>query len=708
MRQMAARTDLGGVLAIGIPTATGSYQSGTRRGGGINALKNGFWILAGMLAAMAAPAHATIRLTSMAASVTAPQVVGTPIAWTVQATDSNPGPLTFQFNVAPPHGGALALVKDFNAGTLKSGTWTAQTFVWFPIGIEGTYQIQVVIKDFISGETVSKTANYVIDPLVTGNFPATARTANPLVAVFSAPSCAAGSTMRVVFQEQSHGKPATATNYLTCRPPNTMTFEIAGMYPNTTYNLFSQTDTGGIITNGPTVTFTTGSLPTNIPFPAVTVNVPQGPSTDPTASTLLLDPFYVAPQPQYADVATDLSGKIIWYYYASPPQTIDLTRVLPGGTMLTIQSGKAWSSVQSRQLLRQIDLAGNIIRETNTGVISQQLSARGATDGRACSQIRRPAQVGDACLSTFNHDAILTLPNGYTALNASVEKIFPPGTQGDTSGLPVDIVGNMIVVLDTNWQVVWYFDAFQHDVGAPQLDINRAAVLDESCIKGQCSAFLLGVGIAPEAKDWLHGNTIYYWPQTGDLLWSARHQDWVMKIDYKNGTGNILWRLGACGDFTFNNLYNDPWPWFSHQHEVGLENNGAGPMTLVDNGNTRVSPPTGPGSSTGCVPGVGTGNSRGMALSVNEATMQVTPVLSADLGVYAVGLGSAQLLSDQNYFFMVGAVQANHAEESYSIEILPTPGTDTGTQVLNVQSTSAYRAWLLNNLYDPPTSIAFH
>ncbi|HTQ57591.1 MAG TPA: aryl-sulfate sulfotransferase [Bryobacteraceae bacterium] len=665
-------------------------------------LKNGFRILMGLLAGLVAPGYATVLITSMTPSSPSPQLIGSSITWTVEATDSNPGPLAFRFNVEPP-GGAMALVKNFNVGNLTGGIWKAQPFLWFPTGIEGVYRIEVIIRDFTSGETDSETLTYTIKPLASGKTPVVAMTGNPLVALFNAPSCPAGSTMRVVFQEQSRATPGDATNYADCHPPNTMTFEIAGMYPNTTYNLHSQTNTAGTIADGPAVTFTTGSLPTDIPFPGFAVNVPPDINTE--GRMLLLDPFYVAPSPFYATVATDLSGNILWYYYASPAQTINLTRLLPGGTLLTVQSGPAWSTTEYWQLLRQIDLAGNIVHETNIGIVARELLAMGAADGGPCSAVARPAKVGDACLGTFNHDAIQTLPNGYTAVIASLEKIFPPGTQGDTSGLPVDIVGDMIIVLDTNWQVAWYFDAFEHAGGAPELDINRPAVLNESCIKGECAAFLLGAGIAPTARDWLHGNSLYYWPRTGDLVWSSRHQDWVMKIDYSSRTGDILWRLGPCGDFTFSNQYNDPWPWFSHQHEVGIEGNGAGPVSLFDNGNTRVSPPTGRRSSSGCIPGAGGGDSRGMALTLDENTMQVSPILSVDLGVYSSGLGSAQLLSNGNYFFLAGATSTGHGTQSYSIEILPTPGTATGTQVLNIQNTTAaYRAWMLSSLYDPPTT----
>jgi hypothetical protein len=92
-----------------------------------------------------------------------------------------------------------------------------------------------------------------------------------------------------------------------------------------------------------------------------------------------------------------------------------------------------------------------------------------------------------------------------------------------------------------------------------------------------------------------------------------------------------------------------------------------------------------------------------MALTIDETSMQVTPVLSADLGVYSDALGSAQLLSDGSYFFLAGTVVVTlNNVDADSIEILPTPGTDTGTQVLNLQSPQHYRGWQMPNLYNPP------
>jgi hypothetical protein len=646
--------------------------------------------IAGLLAVWAVPVLGSVQIVSMKPSVPSPQLIGTPITWTVTATDSSPGPLTFQFNAAAQNQ-VLSLVKDFNAGTLSGGTWTSQPFVWVPTGIEGTYQVQVVIKDFATGETDSQTTQFVVRPLVTGSSPVVASTANSLVALFSAPACAAGSSMRVSFRQQTANSPATNTRWVTCRPAASSTFEIAGMYASTTYQMRAQTNTGGVVTNGPILKFTTGALPAGIPFPTFNVIVPQGPQTDAAEPIILWGLSELGMETNYRDVATDLAGNIMWYYDTPSQQPDLLTRPLAGGGMLTIQDGAAWNpATQNGQLLRQIDLAGNVVRETNTGVIQQQLLAMGAADGGPCNIIPSPAPVGSACLGGFHHEAI-ALPNGGVALLASVEEIFPPGTQGDTTGLPVDVVGDMIIALNADWQVSWYFDAFQHDGGPPQLDINRAAVLGETCVANEPGCppiLLLSSGISPLAKDWLHGNSLYYWQHSGDMVWSSKDQDWVMKVSFSNGdgNGNILWRMGNDGDFNFNNIADDPWPWFSHQHDVSLIDN-AGTVLLFDNGDTRISPPPIGLGSIGCEPL--DCDSRGMALQFSEATMTVTPLLSLDLGVYSSADGSAQMLTNGNYFFQAPLVVVPPSVLGYAIEI----------NGVEVQGPQGYRGWRMPSLY---------
>jgi hypothetical protein len=447
-------------------------------------------------------------------------------------------------------------------------------------------------------------------------------------------------------------------------------------------------------------------------FPSFTVNT-AAPADDPNPMVLWSFNKIIVP------VATDLNGNIMWYY-GNGSYTL-LTRPLAGETMLTIQNGLSWDSVnQVQQLLREIDLAGNVIHETNTGVLANQLVAMGATDATPCGQIAQPPAVGDGCLNDLHHDAIRYTIAGqqYTAFLAHIEKLFAPGTQGSTSGKPVDVLSEMVIVLNSSWQVVWYYDAFN------QLDINRAAPLGETCTPGNsdCPTNLF---LSTTANDWTHGNTVDYVtasssqnPDSGDFLVSMRNQDEVIRINYKNGAGScapppaascIAWYMGPADGYTpppnsfaFVNVTKDPWPWFSHQHDATYANGGqkvtvdgvTGPLlTIFDDGNTRYSaPPLGLGANCGpsdC-------NSRGMALIVDEAKMKVRPVMLQDLGTPSTSLGAAQLLSNGNYYFQPGI------PDNQAIEMQPTTSV-FGSQVMNLGSGDySERSWQMPNLYNPP------
>jgi hypothetical protein len=94
-----------------------------------------------------------------------------------------------------------------------------------------------------------------------------------------------------------------------------------------------------------------------------------------------------------------------------------------------------------------------------------------------------------------------------------------------------------------------------------------------------------------------------------------------------------------------------------------------------------------------------------MAVTFSESTMQVTPVLSVDLGYYSDANGSAQLLPDGNYFFLPSIVAVTLNEISaFSMEVGPTPATGRADRILNLQGPEHYRAWQVPNLYSPPAT----
>ena len=121
----------------------------------------------------------------------------------------------------------------------------------------------------------------------------------------------------------------------------------------------------------------------------------------------------------------------------------------------------------------------------------------------------------------------------------------------------------MVLVLDQDFQVAWVWDPFKW------LDVRRLPTLGEG------------------PANWTHANSVAWSPADGNLIVSMRSQDWVIKIDYANGTGDghVIWRLGQGGDFRINSA--GPSPWFSHQHDVRYINDST--LVLFDNGNARRS-----------------------------------------------------------------------------------------------------------------------
>src|SRR5205085_12147440 len=138
---------------------------------------------------------------------------------------------------------------------------------------------------------------------------------------------------------------------------------------NAVYGMRSQTATGAQIINGPIVNFTTGTLAPVIKSLTFTVNIPAGPQTD-TVDAMILHAL-VPGGTTDLNVATDLAGRVNWYYLGSDAtRSAFLTNPLKNTHFLTFEDGMSWNPAsQQSQLLREVDLAGNIVRETNIGVI---------------------------------------------------------------------------------------------------------------------------------------------------------------------------------------------------------------------------------------------------------------------------------------------------------------------------------------------------
>jgi len=585
------------------------------------------WFLLPLLAASRLPAAMTV---SLQFSKAPPVLLGTPVTWTAAVSGTSGGALLYRFRVQAP-GSTFRTVVDY--GPKSSLTWTT-------IEQEGSYQIEVAAFNSSTLEESVTTSTIFFYPLVVATAPVVTPSANPMVYIYSAPPCPAGGRIRVQFQ--ALGGAVQYTPYQACVAGATRNFYLAGMLQGAAYQIQHSIDTGRTGEPGPVIALSTQ---VTAPSPAVFFGLTEGAAPP----GLLLQSMLGSPA-----LSTDLNGNPVWL---GPADVTYITRPLTGGTILGI--GQIATEDSSQQFIREFDLAGITVAETNAARVSQQLASLGV----------RP-------INSFHHELRKLPSGGYLAL-ADSERILT-NVQGPGN---VDVIGDTIVALDHNMQVTWAWDAFDH------LDTSRMASLGETCIYPAgltCANFYL----APTANDWLHGNALQLTPD-GSILYSTRHQDWVIKIDYANGSGagDILWRMGIDGDFQIQS--SDPNPWFSHQHDPNFEVDNK-TLLVFDDGNLREA--TDP-----------TAHSRGQVLKVDQTNKVVTPVLNADLGVYSGALGSAALLPDGNYHFDAGfllsaAANGNPLYNAQSLEVNP-----SGNIVFGVQfGTLEYRSFRMPDMYTAP------
>lgn len=606
------------------------------------------------LHATAATAQATGCTVSLQPSTPSPQFVGERIVWTATAANCGAAPV-YQFSVSGrAEGGGhgrfeherahhhFAIIRDFSLD---------KSFALAPME-EGAYEVGVKVKDGFDGVTATFTVvSDTVSSRVTGEDAVVTPTLNPLVALYSAPACEHGA-IHVRFRPASSppDAPWTKTNALPCVPRLSRNFVVAGMLANTTYAMVhgrGEDQHGrGEHQIGSVALFTTGTPPGTLSIPAFTIRQAPVPGAD-LGRSLIYHSLAARPAANQVNLlATDLSARLAWYYDPLASGLIGIgnpgSAPLPNGTVLL--GGRDSHRTLGLNVLREIDLAGNPLRETNIDAVNAQLKAR-----------------GQEIIYGFHHE-FSRLPNGEIVTLGWTQRTI------DVSGTPTRYAGDMLMVLDEDLQVVWTWDAFDH------LDVARGPVLGELCVLGGGPCPLIG------AVDWLHENAVSWSPTDGNLLISVRHQDWVIKIDYADGTGDghIIWRLGQGGDFAVN--ASDPSPWFSHQHYPRYLANGA--LLLFDNGNTRRA-------------GDPNAHSRGQIWKLDEDAMTATLEFNVDLGNYSPELGAAQPLPNGNYVFDSGSQGPPPNQFGQSIEVLP-----DGTKIY-VQEVAArdYRSFRMRSLY---------
>jgi hypothetical protein len=480
---------------------------------------------------------------------------------------------------------------------------------------------------------------------------AVSATKNPLIANVTVSAGLGGCPGQAMVEfgpDTSYGR--STTWYPTSSAAPSASITVAGMKASTTYHMRAQLQalcaSGTNTLVGSDVTFTTGPLPA-MPFPTLAVARPNPSTVSPENPGIEMVDIISPNDNLMQAFFTDRDANPIWYYQMAPgysPQTI---KFLPNGDLIFSLTRAAQS------ILREVDLAGNTVREMDITSLQQKVQAAGF----------------DFVPSDLHHD-VLPLPNGHIILLTNFTRNL---SLTDYSG---PVTGDALIDVDPNWNPVWAWNSFDY------LDLNR---------------HLNGL------PDWTHSNALVY-TSDGNLLLSMRHQSWVIKIDYNNGagTGNVLWHFGYQGDFALTQdgaPTDDPSLWFSFQHFPSIVSQNGSQTTLAvwDNGDNRVLNSSGEICVTAplCY-------SRATVFQIDETAKVANLVWADPLPWFGVWGGSINQLENGNVEFDLNAAQVpvapNVASQVQEVTQSSTPQVVWQMQISPLVQT-AYRAYRVPSLY---------
>ena len=384
-------------------------------------------LVLGLAAFAADPEPLTVTLLP---NLPSPQKVGTIVTLVPRLAHSTHATYVAQYSVSVD-GGAFHMIRDFSQDMV---------FTWSPELYEHEARVRVTVRDNDTMKTAAAELPFRIVSRIKDGRPVVTPTAHPLVALLSAPPCPAGSQFRVEFRKVGDSF-SSHTSAEPCRAGRSSNVYVAGMRADTDYEMRPET-LGGAMESGAWIPFHTGLLDGR--FPPVSIPTPRAGGAR-SADQLLVSSMVAEP---FHNQATDLEGNVVWTMASAG----FLTRILPGGRFLVLaEAANSQNDIKRWQAVRELDLLGNTLRETNASRVAEQLASRGIRS--------KCMKDGEQCVSGFHHEAI-RLPNGHTLVIAGLERMFPDGAQGSKD--PVDVMGDLVIDLDPDFQVAWVWNSFDH------------------------------------------------------------------------------------------------------------------------------------------------------------------------------------------------------------------------------------------------------
>ncbi len=440
-------------------------------------------------------------------------------------------------------------------------------------------------------------------------------------------------------------------------PGGQISIFVAGMKSQTLYHMAATVEfSNGLTATDQDHTFTTGTIPASANL-NLTVATPTG--IEPSPGLEMVNTLSSL-------VVTDLAGNILWTYVDPEPISsymIDGVKMLRNGNILMVIAPGSSAPLAGPQPpnavaeAREVNLAGDTVREISIADLNAELQYA------ACAEC-------NVTLGTFHHD-VTPLPNGHWLVLANTSVALSSTSTPPLTNEPAQtVLGDVIVDLNQNLQPVWVWNEFNH------LDPNRHPM---------------------SFPDWTHTNAIVYSPDDGNILVSIRHQNWVIKVDYANGsgTGDILWKLGEGGDFTLQGG-TDPTDWQYAQHGPSFfspNTTGVFSLGLMDNGDDRIFPAGVTCGASGAPPCL---YSTVPVFQIDESAKTATLVFHQILPAsqYNSWGGNAEKLANGDVEYDLSGLGSS----SIVNEVTPDSSPQT-VWSMTISGTNAYRAFRIPSLY---------
>lgn len=333
----------------------------------------------------------------------------------------------------------------------------------------------------------------------------------------------------------------------------TLDTPVAGLKPDTTYQVVVSVNAGANTLNAGPLEWKTPRLPDDFPPIHVALSVP----TEMEPGMTLFAPRDGWNMTQAPIIIVDHAGIVRWYFADRTNRVQEDLRRLKNGNFLF---GRDFCS------LREVDIRGRIVGMWHA-----------ANYPRTCDI---PSGSVAVPVNDFHHDSSELTNGNFLVLSTESRTVEGFPTSEDDANAPKQsalVLGSAVVEFTRLGEVVKRISLLDlldpTRIGRDSLDTSWPS---------------LHVTSGKRARDWDHANAVIYDETSDSYYVSLRHQDAVIKVN--RTTESLDWILGTPAN------WKSPWSdklltpigdlqWPFHQHAVEINSLGLG---MYDNGNYRA------------------------------------------------------------------------------------------------------------------------